>query len=210
MFDRIIVISLRRRPDRLAAFRDRIAEAWPAGAARLTVFEAVDAHRCPPPEWWRGPAGAWGCYRSHQRIIEEALADELDRVIVFEDDATFAEGFEILLAGTMSALPADWGQLYLGGQHLRPAEAVNDVLVRGVNVNRTHAYAARGGERMRELYRHLHAGDHWRGKHHIDHHYGRLHSQRWPAYAPREWMCGQADGKSDISGRQDPERWWQR
>jgi hypothetical protein len=210
-FDRIIVISLVRRPDRLTAFRTRLGAAWPDGLSRLEFFPAVDGTVCPPPDWWRETPGAYGCWRSHQRVLEECLSLGSGNVLIFEDDASFCDCFELRLASLMGMVPSDWGQVYLGGQHLRqyPPEPVNNLVVRGRNVNRTHAYAVRGGERMRELYQWLHAGEHWKGKHHIDHHYGRLHKEGWPAYAPRDWLCGQSAGTSDVAARRrDPERWW--
>jgi hypothetical protein len=206
----IVVISLRRRKDRLDGFFARLAAAWPAAVDRVQVVEAVDGELCPAPDWWRGPPGAFGCYRSHHRVIESALVAQVEELLVLEDDVTFCDCFEVRLAGIRHALPDDWGQFYLGGQHLAPPEPVNDLVVRGSNINRTHAYFVRGGEPMRHLYRHLHPGEHWEGKHHVDHHYGRLHRKRWPAYAPREWLCGQAADHSDIKNRPQEERWWQR
>lgn len=207
-FDRIVVISLRRRQDRQAAFLDRFRAAMPD--AVLDLFDAVDGELAPPPDWWRGGPGAWGCYRSHQRVLEEAASDGLASVLVFEDDATFVGDFAGRLAALWSALPQGGGQIYLGGQHLRDPVDVNDLLVRCVNTNRTHAYAVCGSEWIRSLYRWLHAGVHWRGRHHVDHHYGRQHQTGVPTYAPRDWLCGQAAGNSDICRRAAGERWWQR
>lgn len=206
-FDRVVVISLRRRPERLAGFRSRLAAVWPH--LDPDVFPAVDGQLAAPPDWWRGGAGAWGCYRSHQRILEEATLHGIGSLLVFEDDAAFVADFPARLAAFWAALPEDAGQVYLGGQHLRPPTDVNDQVVRCTNCNRTHAYAVRGAEAIRRLYRWTHAGSHWRGKHHIDHHYGRQHPSGVPAYAPREWLCGQAAGPSDVATRPAGERWWQ-
>jgi len=208
-FDLIAVISLARRPERLAGFRQRLGAAWPDGLSRLQVVVAVDGELCPKPDWFKGPPGAWGCYRSHQRLIEDCLLGAVERVLIFEDDATFVADFPARLEAYLAALPADWGQAYLGGQHLQKPVPVSEGVVRGINVNRTHAYAVRR-ERMGELYQHLHAGEHWRGRHHVDHHYGRIHGRQWPAYAPREWLCGQAEGASDIRPVVEKERWWSR
>lgn len=206
-FDRVVVISLRRRPDRLEAFRARAAAAWPGQA--IDLVEAVDGQLAPGPDWWRSPAGAWGCYRTHQRILEDALHQGVGSLLVFEDDATFVADFPARLAALWAALPADAGQVYIGGQHLRPPVPVNDEVVRCTNCNRTHGYAVVGGHAIRQLYRWLHAGQHWRGKHHVDHHYGRQHPSGVPAYAPRgDWLVGQAAGNSDIATRGAPERWW--
>jgi hypothetical protein len=209
-FDRVFVISLARRPDRLAAFRERLGAAWPDGLSRLTVFQAIDGELCPKPDWFTQPKGAFGCWQSHHRLLETCLMDGTGDVLVFEDDATFVPEFEIALPLLMSMVPDDWGQLYIGGQHLAKPHPVNDAVVKGTNVNRTHAYAVRGGEPMRHLYRWLHAGHHWKGRHHVDHHYGRLHKTGWHVYASKNWLCGQAAGPSDISGRSEGERAWSR
>lgn len=207
-FDRIAVITLRRRPDRLAAFRQRMGAAWPDGLSRLEVVDAIDGTVCPKPDWFTGPPGAWGCYRSHHRLIEDSLHAGHESVLIFEDDATFVEDFTTRLAELLAALPSDWGQAYLGGQHLRKPVPGEKGIVVGTNINRTHAYALRGRQRMAEVYQWLHGGHHWRGRHHVDHHYGRLHARKFPAYAPIQWLCGQAEGTSDIQGKAEKERWW--
>ena len=207
-WDRIVVITLRRRPDRLAAFRQRMGAAWPDGLSRLEVFPAIDGELCPKPDWFKGPPGAWGCYRSHQRITEDSLLAGHERLLIFEDDATFRDDFPGRLERFLADLPADWGQAYLGGQHLRKPIQVSPTVVQGLNINRTHAYAVGSRTRLVELYQHLHAGQHWRGRHHVDHHFGRPHVRKRPAYAPAEWLCGQAAGPSDINGKDNKERWW--
>lgn len=206
-FDRVVVISLARRPERLTAFLDRLAAAWPT--APIQAVPAVDGQLAPQPDWWTATPGAWGCYRSHQRVLEDAIHAGVESLLIFEDDATFAEDFPARLEAYWAALPEDAGQIYLGGQHLQPPQPVNDLVVRGTNVNRTHAYAVRGAAAIRELYRWCHSGRHWRGRHHVDHHYGRQHVGGVPAYAPKRWLCGQAAGPSDIASRPSAERWWQ-
>lgn len=214
-FDRIVVINLARRPERLVEFEQRLAVAWPEAAAYwLEVATAVDGQACPAPDWWGGLPGAWGCYRSHVNVLEMSLMDGVESLLVFEDDACFAPGFRPKLAACLAALPDDWAQFYLGGQHLRHPRPVNELVVKGSNVNRTHAYALRGSERIAEAYRWLQAGEHWRGtpkkKFHVDHHFGKLHAKStWPVYAAREWLCGQAASSSDIQDKGPPkEHWW--
>jgi hypothetical protein len=202
-FDRTVVITLSRRPDRIEGFLARLPAGW-----AVEAYDAIDGLACPKPEWFMGSEGAWGCYRSHQRIIEEALNRGHESVLIFEDDATFVPDFDDRLRDYLAALPEDWGQADLGGQHLKPAEPVNERVVRAVNVNRTHAYILRGRKFLERVYLHMHGGHHWRGRHHVDHHFGRLHARRVPAYAPTEWLCGQASGSSDVSGKEVAERWW--
>lgn len=205
-FDRAVVISLERRADRLAAFQVRLAAAWPGQA--VEVFRAVDGEREAVPEAWHGTAGAWGCARSHERVVEQAMADGADRLLVFEDDATFAAGFAERLAGLR--IPATCQQLYLGGEHLLPPEPGPAGLVRGRNVNRCHAYAIIGRPALETIRGHLRWDPaSWTAAHNVDHQLGILHETgRVEVYAADPWLCGQAAGRSDIDGKTWPERAW--
>ncbi len=203
MFDLAVVISLARRPDRLAAFYDRLG-----GRLDALPYPAVDGQDDTPPAWWKTTPGAWGCYRSHRAVIDYAMAIDIDSILVLEDDATFVPDFADRLAAL--ELPADCGQLYLGGQHLTKPEPGPPGLVRGRNVNRTHAYAVIGREALATLQAHLRPDPAlWTARHHVDHHYGILHRERRiGCYAASPWMCGQAEGLSDVDGRRRPGRMW--
>lgn len=210
-FDRVLVISLTRRPERLEEFRARVPADFPFG--RIEHFEAIDGKAVKHPAWWRQGGGAWGCYRSHLRIIEDALRCGDDRVMIFEDDATFSEDFTERALRYFAALPEDWKQAYLGGQHLVRPSAIsgNAEVLLAKNINRTHAYAINGRDGLVSLYRHLTDTSDWMKGHHIDHHYGRLHRRSESGfYAPRDWICGQCGGVSDVSGKSVSDRWWQR
>lgn len=206
MFDKAVVISLPRRPDRLAAFQARMAAAWPGMGCE--VFRAVDGQREAMPEGWGGTPGAWGCYRSHLAVIEQALEDGVCRLVVFEDDATFAPDFAERLADL--SIPTDCEQLYLGGEHLKPPQPGPPGLVRGRNVNRCQAYAVLGRSTMLTIRDHLRWDPaRWTAAHNVDHHLGILHEDgQLAVYAADPWLCGQAAGPSDIDGRTWPERWW--
>lgn len=206
MFDRVVVISLARRPDRLAEFLERAAAAWPGQEIRVEV--AVDGREHAPPSWWKTTPGACGCYLSHKKAVALALLEGVERLLIFEDDATFVPDFPARLAALPVPGDADW--LYLGGQHLRRFEPVAEGLVRGVNVNRTHAYALLGRRALAAVRAHLEADPKlWTARHHVDHHYGLLHQARaLNVYAASPWLCGQAAGLSDVDGRKRPERAW--
>lgn len=205
-FDLAVVISLPRRADRLAAFRARFAAAWPG--MRCEVFPAVDGELEALPHGWTATSGAYGCYRSHQAVIASALCDDVDRLVVLEDDATFVADFAERLSDL--AIPADCEQLYLGGEHLEPPLPGPPGFVRGQNVNRTHAYAVLGRRALLTLRQHLRWNPAtWGPKHHVDHRYGELHERGGiVVYAVAPWLCGQAAGPSDVDGKAWPERAW--
>lgn len=209
---RAVCVNLDRRPDRWESF----AHGCPV--PDVARFPAIDGRKVRPPRWWTQGGGAWGCMISHIRILEQALADGFDRdggvVLALEDDALFPPDFAERVERFLDAVPGDWDQIYLGGQHrglrTRPPQQINAEVIRPFMVNRTQAYAVRG-RFILQLYRHLcdwptHA-QHTR--HHVDHRMELLHkSGRYHIYAPTHWLIGQAGGKSDISGRTAQDRFW--
>jgi len=213
-FDRCYLVNLERRGDRLAEFQSRIvAQPWPFPAPERWI--AVDGKLCPFPPWFKQGKGAWGCYRSHCQIIERCLNENVQSVLILEDDAVLCEDFATKATEFLSSVPADWDQIYLGGQILsreeHPPQRINDQVLRPFNVNRTHAYAlSRNG--MEIVYRHLHKRN-WAPKHHIDHHLGRLHAEaKINVYCPVKFLVGQAPGETNIGDNANPDHtcghWW--
>jgi len=210
MFDRVVCISLDKRQDRWKEFVGRLPEDLPFGPIEKCV--AIDGKKCPGPSWWKQGNPAWGCYRSHTRLIEECLNQDVNSILLLEDDAIFCDGFAEKFKTFIEHVPNDWGMLYLGGQHFfmraHPPKRVNEWVYRPYNVNRTHAFALRGAT-MRDVYVHLHESRKWANRHHIDHHLGRLLMEgRHPVYCPKEWLVGQSENRSNIAGRDFPERFW--
>jgi hypothetical protein len=210
-FERIAIISLASREDRRSRCAAHLAE---LGLSRsIQWFPAVDGRQQPPPPGWNSGSGAWGCHLSHVAIIEAAVRDRLHSVLIMEDDVLFSPHTRSDFTPFLKAVPGDWGQIYLGGQHLLPpVPTASPLVLRGLNVNRTHAYAVRTAEAPAIL-DHLHRWQlrHPSRYHHIDHHYGLAQEMRlWSAYCPRSWFAGQFDAVSDINWRQTslPVRWW--
>ena len=208
-FQKVYCVNLNRRNDRWKRFKKNLPADWPF--APVERIAAIDGKLVKPPEWWKQGGGAWGCYRSHLRLIEQALNTGVESILLLEDDALFPEDFTQRVTEFLQHVPEDWGMIYLGGQHLfvnsHAPNRINDWVYQPYNVNRTHAFALRG-ETMLKVYRHLCTND-WHNKNHIDHHLGRLHQRREdPIYCPKEWLIGQAAGRSNISGKSPDDRFW--
>lgn len=239
MFDQVVVIGLRSRPNRLERFWNELPSSWPF---REPIFvPAIDGKRCQSPDWYRQTrtqdrgllhrprvrgapnlSGAWGCLRSHHRVWEDALNNDLQSVLVFEDDAIFRRSFTTDVAAFLDTVPDDWDQLYFGGQHLGvdglwPVR-VNEQVLRGRYVNRTHAYAVR---RPMLDYLYAHFMEPWASENpsllHLDHHLCQVHREWdrqaerhvWNIYCPLRWLAGQAEGISDVKiDKPQREHWW--
>ncbi len=201
-FDRVVLINLRRRADRLAVFdRRRQTDGWELPVP--VVVPAVDGRLCGyPPAYTAGPGG-WGCQRSHINVLENAITDGVASLLVFEDDAAWAAADWPRLAAFLAAVPEGWDQLMLGGQHQLAPHPVSPDVVRCRNTHRTHAYAIHK-RAMPEL---LHIW--YESNTHIDHVMGSWHETSGRhVYAPDRFIFGQAAGVSDISCNENPAKIW--
>ncbi len=212
VLQRVYVISLPERDDRRARLAARMERSGLFDLSGVEWVGAVDGGRCPPPDWFQAGGGAWGCLQSHLRVLQDAAMKGLETFLVLEDDVVFHKRAAFIARRFFAELPGDWGQLYLGGQHLLEPEepAGRPAVWRCRNVNRTHAYAVhrRALDRMQ---RHLcHAPDYMaRGAWHLDHQLGLAHERGdWKAYAPAWWLAGQDGGCSNVSGRVNRRMWW--
>jgi hypothetical protein len=212
-----IVLTLARRPDRLAAFQAR----WAASAPRLprpAVHFGHDGAADGAPRDFDGSPGAYGCWISHARIWAAAAHDRR-RVAVFEDDCTFLPTFADRLDAALANCPADADLLFLGGQHLEPPARNPHLAGLGLCLcaypNRTHAYILDGASpRVQAAAKRLaewHSPARRRGVngHHVDYLIGELAlSGRLLAYACDPFIAGQAAGTSDTTGKTvDPKDW---
>lgn len=228
-FDRVFVINLDCCPERWEKFEEVAAAAGITGYER---YRAIHGDTCQHPAWWRCGNGAWGCLMSHFQIAQTALMDGLESYLVLEDDVVFSTDFSERFVELMKTLEGEsWDQLYLGGQHLwresSPPVPWREGIVRGRNINRTHAFAVHK-RFMLKFYQHImHAPDYldshktWQhtdeqGKvhdhefmNHIDHQLGVLH-QRYEhnIIAANPWLCGQGANNSNINGQPQEEQWW--
>ena len=202
MFDRVVLINLKRRPDRLAAFRSaQSALGWPL--PEPLVLDAVDGNVVGVPRDFIHGGGAWGCCRSHVLALERAVMDGVGTLLVLEDDLSWGPDLGPDLARFLAEVPPDWDQLMLGGQHMsRPAPVPGRPgVVRVRKCQRTHAYAVRGRATRSLL------GLWYRATTHIDHAMGSWQAG-WNVYSPEPFLFGQGGGPSDISGRLEPPRTW--
>lgn len=186
-FARVAVINLPSRPDRLRQFAAS-GFPWP-----VTVYPAVDGRKTGKPRYFKASAGAWGCLRSHIRVLEDAVDLDGD-LLVIEDDAKCRPDFLERFKRFWGALPNDWGMAMLGGMLCGQApKRVSADVVRLRGALATHAYAVRK-DRIPEILALWYACTD-----HCDIMLSRIHAAV-PSYAPTEWLVDQSGSRSDISG----------
>jgi GR25 family glycosyltransferase involved in LPS biosynthesis len=196
-FDRVVVINLARRPERLRRFLKHFSD-WPFKTPRRS--EAADGSVVPiPRSWQRGP-GAWGCMLSHRAVLQSAIDDSISSLLVLEDDAMPVAGFADSITDFLERVPADWDCLMLGAEHLQPPKPVAPGIVRCTISIRCHAYAIR--RRMMPTLMQF-----WNNatNDHCDLVLASL-MNHFPTYAPDPLLIAQDAGYSDISQRNERKR----
>lgn len=217
-FDKVFVLNCAHRPDRLREVKEEIVGKNLGDWDKITVYPAIIGDYTTHPAGWGAGRGAWGCLQSHRRMLEDLMHMRDDRgdmnwesALILEDDVFFLDDALSNLRDFMNAVPSDWGQIYLGGQHRghKPLLVAPGVLL-GHSINRTHAYAV-SRQFVQKIYCHVSYMDDYRGTNkHIDHQLELAHQRKdWPVYCPPKWICGQRAGTSNISGKDNPNQTWQ-
>jgi GR25 family glycosyltransferase involved in LPS biosynthesis len=178
-FDRIIVINLEHRKDRLEQFD---AEAKRIGF-EYEVHKAIDGKA-------KGIDPIVAGRLSHIQVLESIKPDEM--VLICEDDAIFDDEFSTKLDTHMAKLPQDWDIFYLGAIK-NQTKPVNDYWVRQVETTGTHAYCIKPSK-VEYFIQAAKDFDLW-----IDVAY-RLVADKTNAYVCHPNIVIQSDGYSDLRG----------
>lgn len=202
-FDQVFIINLDRRQDRWIQVQKELEKAkWPF--VTPIKFRAIDSNKVPAPNGWSSGGGAWGCMQSHRHILEQSIMNGYNRILVLEDDVIFTDNFVEKVKQFLEEVPKDWDQLMLGGQYFHDSKItkLSKNVKRVTNCQRTHAYAVQG-KYMKDLYAMWCSG--WG---HCDHLMGPFQTD-YKVYAPAEFVAGQSEGTSDISGSDNPAKFWE-
>lgn len=199
-FDRCCVINIDRRPERIERFYAQLPSDWPF--PRPVRFRGIDGSLVSRPREYTQCDGAFGCQRSHSRLLEDCIQDKAASVLVLEDDAVCVPNFTAKWTQAVATLPRNWDMIMLGGEHKADPTPVNDHWVKVSSAGRTHAYAV-SAKMMPELFSRWAMCDT-----HIDWRAEAFQSL-FNVYAPKEWLVGQDGGPSDISAIHEPRRLWQ-
>ena len=184
IFDRIVLINLDRRPDRLEEF-DEQAKRIGLTYERHSAFDAADK----TDQYGRPLRGIVACTRSHYDVLTKAMDDGVQRLFVFEDDANFVDNFNEEFAKTWAEVPADW-DLFYGGLWLHNSIKYTERLVKPTNSYSAHAWGI-DRKAMETVHRHL------TGKQIIDVELSIL-NERMNAYCAKPALIYQRPSYSDL------------
>lgn len=198
---RTVVLTLPHREDRLRRFY----QSWEkSGWGRVLGLplpwygvRGVEAEI--PPAWQEFHPGTFGCHISHLAIINDAIWDQVEQLYVFEDDAVFEPESDYALERFLAAVP-NRDALWLGGQHFGRDKVLGFVR-HAEHVFRTHAYSL-SLRTMERIFPGL-----MDACGHLDATFDSLLTDV-DVLCPEPFLVGQAEGKSDIAERDEPERWW--
>lgn len=180
IFDRVVVINLDRRPDRMREF-DKQAKDNQIFYQRFNAIDAV-VEKIRPDD---------ACILSHRTVLEEAMKDGVGNLFVFEDDAQFVPDFNTKFDEFYKKIPDNqWDMLYLGAW-IHKSEPFTDGVVKLQKSYSAHAY----GIQYKMMEKCLKATyQKWP----IDISYSNLHSSH-NVYCAKPALVGQTPGFSDLT-----------
>ena len=123
-FDKSYCINLDKRPDRLENFNNQVIKYNLGNYIRVSAFDGDSLGY--DTKITNGISnGNFGLLKTNINIIDDAISNKLNSILIMEDDCYFTE--EIVNIDTyFNYLPNDWDMLYMGGNHLALPLFVNE------------------------------------------------------------------------------------
>lgn len=179
-FDRIYVINLDRRPDRLTKCTVEFGNVGIKDVHRVSGIEDENP--------------AIGCHLSHATCFADAIMNGCDRILIFEDDVEFFPNAYENMVNSFYDLPSNWDMFYLGGNlDVYKAYEITPTIVRLEGIFSTHAYAIR-----RNLFQLLYDINCDRNISHNDVYYAQNVHPDYLCYLAMPLIAGQREDYSDI------------
>lgn len=113
-FDKVFLINLKKRADRLDFFKEQVKK---FNLGEFEIFEAIDTTKKTMQELnIHYPPGAYGLIQSNIEILKIALEKNYESICIIEDDCVFKDNITDV-EKYFNFLPSDWDLLYFGGNH---------------------------------------------------------------------------------------------
>lgn len=190
-FGRIVVINLKRRPDRWYHCQEQLRAIGVTSAIRFDAKEGFIAG-----EQGAKYNGNLGCTMSHRGVMDMIVENGWPRCLVLEDDAKFIwSNTQDMFERMARDVPKTWDMLYLGGHYAEnPIARVAMHVIRMGRMFTTSSYGV-----TLEMARILQPAIVESGP--IDSIYGKFHRER-ECYIFDPRLCTQYPNYSDLSHRE--------
>ena len=137
-FDKIYCINLARRYDRW----EECIKKFKKHRIILERFEGMDGKNIIFDYNKMISPGEYGCLMSHLNIINDAVINGHDKILIFEDDVELHDDFSRIAEEFLQQVPDNWDMIYFGAnttrnQNMKISERVN----MASSLLTTHAYA---------------------------------------------------------------------
>jgi GR25 family glycosyltransferase involved in LPS biosynthesis len=117
-FDKIYVLNLKRRDDRLVTIKKRLIS---TKISNYEIFQAVDGNVIQKiwksffeKNYFFSNSNYLACAISHLSIYNDALAKSYKSILIIEDDVKILVNANKYFAKLQSEIPSEWDLLYLG------------------------------------------------------------------------------------------------
>jgi glycosyl transferase, family 25 len=209
-FDRIYIVNLPDRLDRKAEIKLELQrQNITVDGTKVRYFEAIR-----PDNAGSFPSiGAKGCFLSHLKLLNEAIDDDLNNVLVLEDDLSIDPSFiEVQKSLHLNLENKDWDFAYFGHrEELTSSQPMPHWAICNQGIQTTHFYAL-NKRVMKPLRDYLESclkrepGDPIGGPMHVDGAYSmfRMQHPEVITLVSVPSMGGQRSSKSDVA----PEKWF--
>jgi hypothetical protein len=200
VWDRVAVINLDHRTDRMEQFRKGVRGSEMLSSVAIQRFPACNPRTVARPGWFqsghnRNPDPFWACRESHLRLWQQAILDNVQHLLVFEDDAGIWRDFDERFQRFFRELPANWLGYQLGGFWWGGGVPVSPHCQRMTGCGGLHAYALNAAG-LRRAYDHVM----WHRTEWLDVATASLHAEEPHFYAPERFFVSQLPGYSDNFG----------
>lgn len=177
---------------------------------RICTQKAILGAELPPPDCWKGSAGAWGRILSHSAAIQEAYGEGVNNLLILEDDALLKEGCASYLSDFLEQVPVSVSLTHLGGRHCGEPKRhfPGGVISKGVET--TQGYIIKRSLMSYFLQHILYFPDYKDNEWSLGKQIRNASTRgNWEVAAPRWSIIGEQSGKSTITGiTSNRENWW--
>lgn len=196
-FSHTYLVNLDRRTDRLSEFVEQ-SKKYNISYERISAVDGskldIKPGRPPHVGWSVISMGNLGNVLSQRTILEDAIKNNYDSVLIFEDDVQFHDEFTQLCSEYLENVPYNWDMIYFGGNHQSPLKPISDSIGICEFTLTAHAVGIK-----RHMYEHILYETELLNVP-IDLSYAMLHKVH-NVYSPLKPLIWQSSGFSDIEER---------